>query len=329
VKVENYILELLQWHECVIVPGIGGFLGHYAPAKIDREKNIFAPPSKHLAFNINLKNNDGLLVNHIAVKENIPFALASKIVSDKVSNWCSVLNSGGKVYIKGIGKLYFDKELNIQFEPSPEHNLLMDSFGLIELHSPAILRGEVMPKVEKVFIDRPAIPRKRIELSAKKIFAAIISVPVITAIALLPFRKDISEAFNVNYTGYNFESFFEKADYKPAAHTALYTSENLEEEIPNEDFVLEQETEEEISETMEAKETVENHIYIIAGCFSIKSNADYLVENLNNKGYKAQIVDIKNGLYRVCYAGYNKLEEATAALVEIKQENGSAWLLKK
>jgi hypothetical protein len=326
VKVENYILELLQWHECVIVPGIGGFLGHYAPAKIDRERNIFAPPSKHIAFNINLKNNDGLLVNHIAVKENIPFALASKIVSDKVTNWCSVLNSGGKVYLSGIGKLYFDKELNIQFEPASEQNLLLDSFGLIEFHSPAIVRGEAIPRIEKKFQDRPAVRSKRILISGKKIFAALISIPVITALALLPFRKDISEALEINYTGYDISYFFEKGVYQPAPATPLFAAEE-------EEFEMVSDNE---PENLQAEETAaplsnatENNIFVIAGCFSVKSNADQLVDKLNKLGHKSHIVDMNKGMYRVCYSGYNDLEQATSVLVEIKQENGSAWLLKK
>ncbi|NLA48282.1 MAG: hypothetical protein GX876_02335, partial [Bacteroidales bacterium] len=59
--ITSFIRELLFSHDCVIVPGFGGFVGNYAPARIDRATSTFYPPSKQISFNRNLRNNDGLL----------------------------------------------------------------------------------------------------------------------------------------------------------------------------------------------------------------------------------------------------------------------------
>ena len=76
-------------------------------------------------------------------------------------------------------------------------------------------------------------------------------------------------------------------------------------------------------------ETLKLPYQIIGGCFSDKSNANRLVNDLTQKGFSAQIYDQKNGLYRVTLGGYSNLGEARKALHEIKStENSKAWLLR-
>ena len=65
------ISRLLEEHDCVILPGYGGFIGNYAPARIDPVSHSFVPPSKKILFNINLKQNDGLLCNRLVTDEGV------------------------------------------------------------------------------------------------------------------------------------------------------------------------------------------------------------------------------------------------------------------
>ena len=85
-KVEIYISRLLYKHNCVIIPDFGGFVCNYMPAKIIRTQHLIIPPSKSIAFNKNLTNNDGLLVNEIAKCENISFEIAREYVEDFIDN---------------------------------------------------------------------------------------------------------------------------------------------------------------------------------------------------------------------------------------------------
>jgi cell division septation protein DedD len=366
VKVENYIGELLQWHNCVIVPELGGFIAHYAPAKINTAQNIFSPPSKNIAFNINLKNSDGLLVSHIATQENIPFALAAKIVSDQVANWCNLLNKGKKISLKSIGKLYFDKELNIQFEPVVDENFLLDSFGLVEFHSPAIKREAIHEKIEKQFKDRPAIRQQAKKFRWKKVALTALSIPLLAALAILPLQRDLYYNLSVEYSSIIPFSSFEKPQYQPRADFAQNSSgETIDEdesvEAPELEITAENENvaEAEIMETIietpftntvaialpevkpaEAKvakpetvvakaEAISGSFFIIGGCFSIEENAHKYVSDLKQKGFQARVVDQNKGLFRVSYGNYESREDANNALVRIKEENAGAWVLKK
>jgi len=49
--VEQLIADLLLQHNCVIVPGFGGFVAQRLPAQIDIEKGQVHPPKKSILFN--------------------------------------------------------------------------------------------------------------------------------------------------------------------------------------------------------------------------------------------------------------------------------------
>lgn len=79
-EISKYIKELLFIHDCVILPGFGGFLANYKPAKVDDNLNVIFPPTKAIGFNRNLLQNDGLLITRLAEAENLSYAEAEKSV---------------------------------------------------------------------------------------------------------------------------------------------------------------------------------------------------------------------------------------------------------
>ena len=72
-NINEILKELLQLHDCVIFPNLGGFVAQYSPAKLELHKTVISPPSKQILFNKNLVNNDGLLVNAVAQNKNISY----------------------------------------------------------------------------------------------------------------------------------------------------------------------------------------------------------------------------------------------------------------
>ena len=53
-KTELTRKELLQLHDCVIFPNLGGFVAQYCPANFDEKKSVLSPPHKQILFNKNL-----------------------------------------------------------------------------------------------------------------------------------------------------------------------------------------------------------------------------------------------------------------------------------
>ena len=76
------------------------------PSEINEKTNSITPPSKHILFNVNLKSNDGLLITHIAKKENISQSEAKNEVY-KFSNDCNNKLSTSKILSAAIISILF------------------------------------------------------------------------------------------------------------------------------------------------------------------------------------------------------------------------------
>ncbi len=79
--------------------------------------------------------------------------------------------------------------------------------------------------------------------------------------------------------------------------------------------------------TTTEKATKQSFNYIV-GCFSDESNANNLVSILKTEGLNAQIVDLKNGLYRVSAGGASN-ETEFAKVISVSESKGfTGWVLK-
>ncbi|GCD77115.1 cell division protein [Thermaurantimonas aggregans] len=136
--INEHIINLLYSYDCVIIPGFGGFVARYFPAEIQEGTYMFRPPSKRISFNARLKENDGLVAHYISQKEGISYQEALQMLEITVRSWNRILESGNKIILEGIGKIYTDSEGNLQFTPALEANFLTSSYGLAMFRSPAI-----------------------------------------------------------------------------------------------------------------------------------------------------------------------------------------------
>jgi nucleoid DNA-binding protein len=126
----NYIKELLKTHDCVIIPGLGGLIGHYEPARRNMSSGTMAPPMKRIAFNRVLRQNDGLLINNVADREGVVYDEARKLVEAFVDSVDQALQVNGSFLFTGIGKLTFDENRKLQFYPVLRENLLLETYSL-------------------------------------------------------------------------------------------------------------------------------------------------------------------------------------------------------
>jgi len=140
-NIASYISELLYEHECVVIPGFGGFIVNDRPATINRITHEFSPPFRKVMFNIHLSANDGLLINHIANVDHISYVEAKQMVIDFAKHCHEELKSGNKINFINIGSLYKNNEGHITFEQNEQVNYNDDAFGLGSFYSPAIERA--------------------------------------------------------------------------------------------------------------------------------------------------------------------------------------------
>ena len=150
-KIEHYISQLLYRHQCVTVPGFGAFLTEIQSADLHENTNSFYPPKKVISFNSHLKNNDGLLANHIAQIEKSTYENAVASIESEVVIWNSILQVNEKFTLKNIGELSLNSEKNLVFTPSENINYLKESFGLNSFVSPSIKREQYKQEAETFY----------------------------------------------------------------------------------------------------------------------------------------------------------------------------------
>jgi hypothetical protein len=327
-----YISDLLFEHDCVVIPGFGGFIGNYAPARVNSFNHTFFPPSKSLLFNINLRQNDGLLATRIVHEENIAYEEAMARIRNFVDHCNSVLLSGKKISIERVGVLLNDAEGNTQFFQDEEINYLEESYGLSSFVSLPVRRESAQRQMERKitrYVVSPA-SRKRVLPKALK-WAALLALPIGTAAILGITNFDKIRSFSINYSGMLFPSG-PTVSAPPAGEKVTMT-------IPASGRVSPVEKTEAPAPDVQLKPKAEIPIVtdrngpfsIVVGAFKIRENADRFVSKLKTAGHNAFIVDqTKTGLYRVSIDSFSSRDEALEAMTNIRAtEFPSAWLLEK
>ena len=308
--IEHYISNLLYLHDCVIIPGFGGFVGNKKSAFIHPVSGIIYPPSKELLFNKNLTQNDGLLATHIAKQENIDLSETSSLIEDFVQSIQTELNSRSAFKLQKVGTFTKGKEENISFLQDKNQNYNLASFGMQANHK--------SKKVERTISDEKEVIVKTIK---QKDFgetlkrAAAVLVPLI-GLSLI----GITQEENIN------DIYSQMANLNPFTNSKT----EIVKEAPTKEIEVP------IIEIIETEKveivipiiTEQHTYYIIAGAFAEQKNANKMLRKLKRWNYDASIVEGEN-LMRVSYNSFSKKEEAIMALAEIRKDNKSAWLLTK
>ncbi len=130
VELAKHIENLLLEHDCVIIPGFGGFIVQHISARRVEAENLFLPPYRTVGFNPNLQLNDGLLVQSYMQAYDANYPEAYKLVEDAVDSLRQQLSALGDVKIPGVGKLVQNIEGSLDFYPNEEGVLSPMLYGL-------------------------------------------------------------------------------------------------------------------------------------------------------------------------------------------------------
>lgn len=309
-KMEQHIAQLLYRYQCVTVPGFGAFLTEIQPAQLLESTNTFYPPKKVVSFNAHLKNNDGLLANHISQMEKIGYEVAVQNISKEVSLWKNALLNHQNVVLNSIGTLHLNISGTLTFEATTQVNFHTSSFGLNTFVSPTVKR-EVIEKMPEAFETEPIIlvPETATSFRYSYLKYAAVFIVAITAagsIGLKMHETQMDEEMQLVQTEV-------QKDVQNKIQEATFFIENP---LPN--------------VTLTVKEEKKAY-HIVAGAFSNQANAEKQLKILKANGFNGKILERnKYGLVPVLYGSYSTYAESQEALKEIhKTESQEAWLLIK
>lgn len=315
-SLEDILIELLRKHECVVVPSFGGFIAKQKSAFVDFESGLIHPPFREIGFNIQLRSNDGLLVNQIAAEQQLDYTASLDTVAQRVTTWNEVLRQGKQLSIPKIGNFKKDLEGNIQFEQDRSFNLLMSAYGL-ELvgfipTKPLVIEGEKEVKNNRQLWKYAA--------------AAAIAIPIAFYSIWIPVKTPALESGMFSYQDFNpFKTQNENTytetqiDLPRIEHISIETTYRDAYDLhvnpkvaPNEPTIT----------------LIEPHVmYCIAGCFSSEENANRLVQKLEGLGFNCSVLH-EGSLYKVSLGHGFSEESVDSILNKAKSLNIQTWILK-
>lgn len=307
-KIEQYISQLLFRYQCVTVPGFGAFLTEFQSAQLDENSHSFYPPKKMVSFNPFIKNNDGLLANHLAQAEKISYEIAVNSIQNEVSHWKTKILEFGNISLKNIGDFSLNSENNIVFLPVDQINYLTASFGLSSFVSPAVKREVYKVEVEQLEEKAPVIftPEKRRNYSVLKYAAVfLLSAGITGTVGYKYYENKIAQETLI------VETNVQKKVNQKIQEATFYISNPL----PA------------VTLTVPAEKLPYS---VVAGAFRIESNAEEQYQRLLELGFKKakRLAPNKHGLFPVVYGSYSTYSEAHEAMKNIqKLDNKDAWLL--
>lgn len=327
-----YISELLFENDCVIIPGFGGFVTHYAPARIHPVNHSFLPPSKNILFNSKLVRDDGLLIDHIAQKQNVNYAQAKSLVEDYTLELIGKLSAGEVARFKNIGNLQRDTLGKLLFSPDDSVNYLEEAFGLPGFVSPPVARESVKNRMEAKFIDRKPVPVRE-SGQRKRIWAYAAIVPVLLILGWFVFFGNF-KFNNTQQTGIltlpdselHYSSTSQPEQKVMDVITPPLESLDLSEPGQADPNLSSEET-----AASEAPPLIMKKYFIVGGAFGVEQNAEKFLAILRKKGYAAERAGLSpSGLHMVSYFSTADKSEALVNLEIIRnQDNPSAWLIRK
>lgn len=354
--VEKYLKDLLFENDFVVIPYFGGFISHYVGVEFDEAKSIILPPSKKIAFNGQLKQNDWVLVNAIMVGEQATRNQAINHVTIFVNTIQESLKKDGFYQLKDLGILRAQQNEGLLFEPLFKENYLSHSYALPEISYKKITTTKEVEITNKF---QTLTPKKKLKVSFALAASVLLAVVSSTFLVINKDNKAIS-SFNPFYFFSENHQLIDSNDLpdpakfygKPNKSTSepeigivikpeVAESEKVESELKVAKSEIASKVEPVIEEVESSKETKkmevvipENGFFIVIAGFSTEKQAKSLHLSYSQKGILTEGFVLKPSKegepYRVSAIAYNDYETAKSNLPHFKNVFGeTCWILKR
>lgn len=357
IELAQHIEVLLLENDCVIVPGFGGFVAHYAPATHVKEENLFLPPTRTIGFNPQLKLNDGVLVQSYMSAYDTSFADANRIVEKEVSEFIGLLHEEGKAHLENIGEIHYNIYGNYEFIPYDYKITTPSLYGLdsFEMHELSTLQQR-----EKVLVPANLEKEKKTyEISINRAFLRNAAAMIAAIVLFFAFSTPVenTDVQKNNYAQLLPGELFEQIEKQSVAVTPVYVKNDVAQQTKKTSASAKTSSTPKLTadkaqtsrpiavkEVKVAKQEVVpvpvsvkpqanvDHPYhiIVAGGISFK-DAEAMANQLNSKGFAEAKALNTDGKVRVSIRSFENREEATKQLLELRKNETykNAWLLAK
>jgi hypothetical protein len=311
----QHIESLLIQHECVIVPGLGGFVTYRDKASI-RNNRLYAPAQK-VRFNQLLTYQDGLLAEAYMQDRHINYTTALETIKTDVEQITASLNLGNTFILGRIGALSLSTNNTIIFK-NEDCKFLPENIGLPVVNLKQLASESNKNNTITLNIPRASsnIVRYAAMLIIVFIFSLLIPTPVTDATHEASFYRVQSTEYKVQNTN-SIDSINTIGAIDTIA--SINTIDTINTTKPQ--------------KTRNSQLATINYKYhlIIASLTTQAEAEEYIANHTHFEKKHLQIIESK-GKFRISAAGFNKYKEALQYMDSIRNDvpiAKNAWIMCK
>jgi len=330
IELERHIEILLLSNDCVIIPGLGGFMAHHVEARFDESDNMFLPPLRTLGFNPQLKLNDSLLIQSYIEAYDISYPEAQRRIEAEVAELRQHLETEGHYELNDIGDLCLNSEGHLEFEPCEAGILTpmlygLSSFDMIPLQQEAE-EENTKDEFEEADIESSEDHTIKIKLSWIRNTVAVAAAVIAFFLIGTPISNSDMPDASVQQSTFIPLNTKNKVVYEEQSDSLSIAKDTSEDMATDQDLV----NEEAAKSTIEESSVSPTFLLVLASQVT-QHNAEMFVNQLRDAGFsEARLYQNKNML-RVVYGNYDSENKAYNALYQLRAKNkhfAEAWVLK-
>ena len=359
IELERHIEILLLSNDCVIVPGLGGFMAHNINAQYEEREHLFLPPLRTLGFNPQLNINDSLLVQSYIEAYDISYPEALQRIEGEVEELRQHLQNEGSYELNDIGTLALNEDGNYVFTPCEAGILTPALYGLssVEMNRLDARQAPSQPvavqtsepaeeptaKIVGIDTDTPDTDAEyveeeeeadvvRIKYTWIRNAVAVAAILIAVFILALPtgktdmMQRTISNLNNGLLFGMMSEDTnTSKIEIKKADIAKVVVKDSVaQRDTIQRDTVAAPKT-----EPVETAEEVRKGFCIVLASYVSTRNANAFIERLQKQGYDQAEIFERNNIRRVIYGHYASENDAYNDLRRFhrQSETAEAWVM--
>ena len=352
ISLARHIELLLLEHDCVIIPGIGGFIANHADAKHeDGDEHLFFPPYRTIGFNQQLQVNDGLLVQSYMAAYDTSYPFANLQMEKDLEKMMYELDMTGEYELENIGVIRKGLNQNITFTAPETGPLTPSLYGLYSFEMKpvqSLIKEREIEKNLQAAATSMAIASVPAQKTRKRKEVIIrlnrhwvdFGISVAAAVVLFfcfsyPAMRNVTTetdtvvaAFNPmeDVTAIKTTTLTARPNVAKPATTTKQVTKTVK---PTMMVPSSPSTPTPASAKKESGVSTPKYAIVLASYVS-QQNAETFLKNLEKGGYTEGRF-VKNGkVSRILYSDYNSEAEAQQALSTLRKENAAfveAWVL--
>ena len=328
----THIERLLLVQDCVLVPGLGGFVLQIVNAAYNTEENVFVPMQKEIVFNATLQHNDGLLCESYMQMYGLEYRDAQHMMECDIEELKSTLYANGEISLGFIGDFRVGVEGQIVFIPrqygarSSVYSYGLSSFSLPKLAAlESSLRPTPLYKEEHSHEDVFYIPVRR---SLIRTVVASVAAILLFLLVSKPIEEVNPAAYKASFVPT--EIVYASPEPKPEAPKKTATVEKAEPSGMVKNSMSESPKPVEKASTKPAvvPKSGQKMYHIIIASFPNQEQADEYLQGVDKSVYAHAAVIERSGRFRVYADRFDNRAEAESYLESVRgnEQYKDAWL---